>query len=359
MGSLVAAGVLLLTATGASGVAAAEPVQGAEPGATAVGWRALGLAVSPEGARAYVVAADRVGSGSSVVLRTVDTATGAVVGQLTLAEDGTAGRPVVSPDGRRVYLVVSERLVAVDTATNTVVSRTPAPDQPRPAGWSQGRLTGLAVSPDGSKVYLDQYGPEGAGEGVGTGRVLVFGTQQGAFTGAVPVGGHTVDAIALQAGGAGAYVSTDQGLQHLDTTGAVPAVVGTVTRIGASSELAVSSDGIRLYALGAQASSGTGFEVNVIDDTARPAFTFGSGWVDVHYVSVSPDGGRLYLLKDGWTPQASVLSYDTATNTAVPAETRTGFALDGVSAAAVAPGGRTLYVAGVRGDTAYLKSVRL
>ncbi|MEV7781431.1 YncE family protein [Kitasatospora sp. NPDC088351] len=353
-GSLMVAGVLLVTGAGAAAADQAPEV----PGATAVGWRSLGLAVSPDGTRAYVVAWDRVGSDLSVVLRTVDTRTGTVVARLALADTGTAGRPVVSPDGSRLYVVVSEQLVAVSTATNTVLSRTPAPDQPRPAGWSQGRLTGLAVSRDGARVYVDQYGPYGLNQGVGTGRVLVFSTGQDAFTSTVPVGGYQVDSIAVAPNGGAAYVSTDQGLFHLDTGGAVPAVARVVDRLGASTELAPSPDGTRLYALGWQTGSGTGYEVDTARDTARPAVTFGSGWVDVHFVSVSPDGRRLYVLKDGWAPKASVLSFDTATNTGVPAETLTGFALDGVSDAAVGPDGHTLYVVGLHGgDGSYLKTV--
>ncbi|WP_327675609.1 hypothetical protein [Kitasatospora sp. NBC_00458] len=355
-GSLVASAVLLLTGAGA-GAAVADTVPAATDG-TAIGWRALGLAVSPEGNRAYVVAADRSGSRTPVVLRTVDTRTGAVVAELPLADDGTAGRPVVSQDGRRLYVLVSDRLVAVDTATATVLSRTPAPDQPRPDGWSTGGLTGLAVSPDGSKVYVDQDGPEAYGQGVRPGRVLVFGTPQGAFTASVPLRGHTVSAIALQPGGAGAYVSTDAGLEHLDTTAPVPTVLRTVARIGATKELTASPDGLHLYALGSQADAGTGYVVDTVNDTARPVFTFADGPVDLHYVAVSPDGGRVHVLKGGWTPQASVLSYDTATDTGVPGETLTGFGLDGVSAAAVAPGGHTLYLAGIRGDLSYLKTVR-
>ncbi|MET9403863.1 hypothetical protein ABZY91_40490, partial [Kitasatospora sp. NPDC002965] len=356
-GSLVASAVLLLTGAGA-GAAVADTVPGTPGGhdGTAIGWRALGLAVGPEGNRAYVVASDRAGSRTPVVLRTVDTRSGAVVAELPLADDGTAGRPVVSQDGRRLYVLVSDHLVAVDPAANTVVARTPAPDQPRPAGWSAGGLTDLAVSPDGSKVYVDQYGPQLHGQGVRPGRVLVFGTQQGAFTATVPLRGHAVDAIALQPGGAGAYVSTDAGLEHLDTTAPVPTVLRTVERIGATKELAASPDGLHVYALGAQVNAGTGYAVDTVNDTARPVFTFADGPVDLHYVAVGTDGGRIHVLKDGWTPHASVLAYDTATNAGLPGETLTGFGLDGVSATALAPGGHTLYLAGIRGDSSYLKT---
>ncbi|MFF7455838.1 hypothetical protein [Kitasatospora sp. NPDC008115] len=362
-GALAAAAALLLTGAGA-GAAVADPAPGAgtttaTANGTAVGWRALGLAVSPEGTKAYVVAADRAGARTPVALRTVDLRSGAVVAELPLAEDGAAGRPVVSQDGRRLYVVVADRLVAVDTTTGTVLSRTPAPEQPRPAGWTPGALTGLAVSPDGSKVYAGQYGPAADGQGVLPGRVLVFGADRGAFTGALPLRGHGVNGLALQAGGAAAYVATDLGVEHLDTTTPVPTALRTVERLGAATELAASPDGLRLYALGAQASAGTGYAVNTGTDVARPLFTFANSPVDLHYVAVSPDGGRLYLLKDSWTPQASVLAYDTATDANLPGETLTGFGLDGVSAAAVAPGGHALLLAGIRGDGSYLRTVAL
>ncbi|MFF2658821.1 hypothetical protein ACFVUH_15810 [Kitasatospora sp. NPDC058032] len=364
-GALAAAAALLLTGAGA-GAAAADPAPGASGSitgssvtGTAVGWRALGLAVSPEGLKAYVVAADRSGSRTPVVLRTVDLRSGAVVAELPLAEDGAAGKPVVSQDGRRLYVVVADRLVTVDTAAGTVLSRTPAPDQARPDGWAAGALTGLAVSADGSKVYTGQNGPAGDGQGVRPGRVLVFDTGRGAFAGALPLRGYGVNGLTLQAGGAAAYVATDLGVEHLDTTTPAPTALRTVDRLGAATELAASPDGLRLYALGAQASAGTGYAVNTVTDVARPVFTFANAPVDLHYVAVSPDGGRLYLLKDSWTPQAAVLAYDTATDANLPGETLTGFGLDGVSAAAVAPGGHALLLAGIRGDGSYLRTVAL
>ncbi|MFB7475747.1 YncE family protein [Kitasatospora sp. NPDC056184] len=353
--SLAAAAALLLTGT-AAGTATADPAPSPQNG-TSVGWRALGLAPSPEGTKAYVVAADRNGSRTPVVLRTVDLHSGSVVAELPLAEDGTAGNPVVSQDGRRLYVIVANHLVAVDTAANTVLSRTPAPEQDRPAGWSPGVLTGLAVSPDGSKVYVGQNGPLAVGQGVRPGRVLVFGPGQGAFTGSLALHGYNASGLTLQAGGAAAYVGSDAGIEHLDTTTAIPTFLRTVQRVGATKELAASPDGLRLYALGAQTSTGTGYAVNTLTDVARPIFTFANGPVDLHYVAVSPDSGRLYLLKDSWTPQASVLAYDTATDANLPGETLTGFGLDGVSATAVAPGGHTLLLAGIRGDGSYLKTV--
>ncbi|MER5353086.1 hypothetical protein ABT093_22470 [Kitasatospora sp. NPDC002551] len=355
--TLAATAALLLAGAGA-GAAAADPAPQAAAG-TAVGWRALGLAVGPEGTKAYVVAADRAGERTPVVLRTVDLRSGAVVAELPLAEDGAAGRPVVSQDGRRLYVVVADRLVAVDTAAGTVLSRTPAPEQAHPAGWAPGTLTGLAVSPDGSKVYAGQNGPAGDGQGVLPGRVLVFGADRGAFTGSLPLRGHGVNGLALQAGGATGYVATDLGVEHLDTTTPVPTALRTVERLGAATELAASPDGLRVYALGAQASAGTGYAVDTTTDVARPVFTFANAPVDLHYVAVSPDGGRLYLLKDSWTPQASVLAHDTAGDVNLPGETRTGFGLEGVSAAAVAPGGHALLLAGIRGTGSYLTTVAI
>ncbi|MFB6891400.1 hypothetical protein ACFCX4_19090 [Kitasatospora sp. NPDC056327] len=390
-GAAALAAVLLLTGAGA-GVAGADPTTpqatagaGAPDGAsvpnraaapdepdtragtglpagTAVGWRVLGLAVAPEGTKAYVVAADRSGSRTPVVLRTVDLRSGAVVAELPLAADGTAGRPVVSQDGRRLHVIVADRLVTVDTATGTVLSRTGAPEQERPAGWSPGALTGLAVSPDGSRVYVGQDGPAADGLGVRPGRLLVFGADRAGSAGtvgSVPLPGHSVSGVALQTGGAAAYVATDLGVEHLDTTTAVPTVLRTVARLGAATELTASPDGLRVYALGAQSSAGTGYAVDTATDLARPVFTFATGPADLHYVAVSPGGGRLYLLRDSWTPQAAVLSFDTATDAGLPGETLTGFGLEGVSATAVVPGGHALLLAGIRGDGSYLRTVAL
>ncbi|MFE6051616.1 YncE family protein [Kitasatospora sp. NPDC056446] len=339
------AGVLLgavpaTAATAASATAAASATT--DSADTAIGWRASGIAVSADGNRAYVVAEDHLGNSYPTVLRVLDTRTRTVLAQTPLSQDGSAGRPVLSPDGNRLYVLAADHLLIVDLATYTVLSRTPV-DGPR----------SIAVSADGSRVFVTQQGTTGPG------RLLVFDTFSRSFTAATPLGDPEVDGIALHNGGADAYVGTGAGVVHLDLTAPVPTVTRTVRPLAAATEVTASPEGTRLYALGSRVAQGSGYELDPFTDTSRTAFTLGgpATSADTHLVSVSPDGSRLFVLKDGWKPSATVLSYDTATNTALPAADLTGFGLDGIGATALGPDGHTLYLAGPRGETSYLKAV--
>ncbi|MFJ9948653.1 YncE family protein [Kitasatospora sp. NPDC091207] len=331
------AALLCAVPTAATAAATTDDAAG-----TAVGWRAFGIAVSADGDRAYVVAEDHLGTGYPTILRTVDTRTGTVIAQTPLSQDGTVGRPALSPDGNRLYVLAADHLLTVDLATYTVLSRTPV-DSPH----------SLAVSADGSRVFVTQPGSSGPG------RVLAFDTFSRSFTGATTLDDSTVDGIALHNGGADAYVATGAGVVHLDLTTPVPTVIRTVRPLAAATEITASPRGTRLYALGSRSAQGSGYELDPFTDSSRTAFTLGgpATSADTHLVSVSPDGGRLFVLKDGWKPSAAVLAYDTATNAFLPSVGLTGFGLDGVGATALGPDGHTLYVAGPRGGTSYLKSV--
>jgi YVTN family beta-propeller protein len=115
----------------------ARPPTAETTGTIAVGNRPLGVAVSPDGRRAYV--SNYVSGTVSVI----DTANKAVIGTITVS--GNPAGVAVSPDGRQAYITNdnSNTLSVVDTANNAVVGTITVGDNP----------VGVAVSPGG----LDHY----------------------------------------------------------------------------------------------------------------------------------------------------------------------------------------------------------
>ena len=107
-----------------------------------VGSYPLGVAVSPNGSRAYVA---NDGSGTVSV---IDTATDAVTATVAVGAnpDGVA----VSPDGSRVYVTnqCASYVSVIGAATNSVVASVNVGANP----------TGVAVSPDGGQVYVANGG---------------------------------------------------------------------------------------------------------------------------------------------------------------------------------------------------------
>ncbi|MFF3115720.1 hypothetical protein ACFVSN_41870 [Kitasatospora sp. NPDC057904] len=348
MGALAAAGALVVAGAGSAGAVGTDddsggPVRGV-PRTVELGTSPVSVAVTPDGRKAYVSVKDGT---HGARLKVVDTLSGAVTATVTLTTGfgADAGPVTLSPDGSRAYVLFGTSrkvplsvLGTVDTATDTLVSSTDAPDQPRPDGTNPGGLGSLAVSPDGSRVYVTQDGPaafhrppqEGA-------RVLEFSPQQQAYTAAVPVPGHYLGSVVARACGDDAYVGTDEGLVHLDTGAEPPAVAGTVAATaGTVVALALSPDGTRLYGVG---DTGTGYTVDTATDTVTAATNIAPGQ-RLENPSVSADGTRLYAIAQ----QSAVLSVDTATGAPVPGEGVGGLAY--VTGLAVGPDARTFYVAG-------------
>ncbi|MEV7027521.1 hypothetical protein [Kitasatospora sp. NPDC093558] len=353
------AAVTALLATG-GGVAVAAPAAPA-PVQIALGGKALGFTVSPDGTKAYVLVNHRVSATDMMsTVRIVDTRTGAVTHLLTTNALNIVRTPVVSPDGKRLYVIVGRDVLTMDLTTGAEIARATAPEQPRdPEGLNESMLTGATVSADGTRLYVNQYGPFAPRLGSGPGRVLTFDTTANRFLGATELTGFTVDRVNPVPGTTDAYVGTADSVHHLDVGSDEPAIVGTVAGIDYGDELAVSPDATKVYALGHRASTGAVLRIDPQEDTASTAFTVEPNLEDLHLVSASPDSRRLYLLRDGKTPKAAVLSYDTATNAAVPGETLTGFGLDSVTSTVLGRDGHTLYLAGDKGDASYLEAVAL
>ncbi|MEE1786398.1 hypothetical protein PUR71_26355 [Streptomyces sp. SP17BM10] len=350
-----AAAVLALTGTTAQAAAlsAAAPVSGTE-GIVTVGHNQAQPLVSPDGTTAYVVV---TGPGNAVQVKAVDTRSDAVTRQATLATAQLGQVAGLSPDGTRLYVANGQQLTVLDTAALAVVATTALPDQPRPAGWTPGALTGLTVSPDGSTAYVVQNGPVTYRQ-YGQGRVIAFSTAQKAFTGSVQVPTSFTGTAAFRPGGHDLYVGGDAGVFHVGTAGATPTLVGTVGGTAGALDYypVFTPDGTRLFAL---ASGSKGGQADVIDpagDTVTRHLTLVGGFADLRAPQVSPDGTRLYVAKNDYTAGPSVLSVDTASGSAVAAETVSPDEdqLDGL---AVGPDGHTLYVTGSIGSNGTLQII--
>ncbi|MEU1284164.1 YncE family protein [Kitasatospora sp. NPDC005856] len=350
LGTLAVGAALLLTGAGSAGAVTGTsdgPVTGI-PRTVELDSSPASVAVSPDGRKAYVAVKDSI-NGAKV--KVVDTQSGAITAVVTLSTGLGAGPGplAVSPDGSRVYVLFSTArkaplsdLGAIDTATDTIVSSTAAPDQPRPEGTLPGALTALAVSPDGSRVYVGQNGPARYHRPAEpSARVLSFSPQQQGFTAAVPVPGRYLGSIVTPPVGDTVYAATDENLVRLDIGTGTPTVAGAIAApIGSVPSLALSPDGTRLYGVG---NDGNGYAVDLATDTLSTIDITPGQWLQ--NPSVGADGTRLYMVQQDLTStdgKASVLALDTATNTLLPAEGITG--LNWVTGLALGPDAHTFYL---------------
>ena len=109
-----------------------------------------GIAITPDGTRAYVA------GGSKVFV--VDTATNRVTGTIELGDMPYA--IAISPDGQRAYAadLMQREVWFIDLVSNSVAKRIDLGEPRRPV-----LRPGVAVSPDGQTVYTTLSQPDGAG----------------------------------------------------------------------------------------------------------------------------------------------------------------------------------------------------
>ncbi|MFF2144871.1 hypothetical protein [Kitasatospora sp. NPDC058190] len=346
-----AATLLALTGTAA---AADAPLSGTEATIT-VGARNAAPVVSPDGGTAYVAVTE---ADNTSTVKAVDTQSGAVTGRLVLGTLQWSAHPALSADGSRLYVLDGQRLSVVDTATLTLRATLALPDQPRPAGWTPGSTSGLAFSPDGSTLYVSQNGATAYRQN-GQSRVLAFATAQQAFTTWVQVPAPFVGAPAARPGTGDVYVGTSQGVVHVTTAGATPAVADTVQGTAANLDynVAFTPDGKRLFAL-AELGTGASTLIDPATDTVTTTFQPAGSGDALEHPQVSADGSRLYLTDSNYgAGTASVLALDTATGAPVPAETAGDLDETDLTGLALGPDGHTFYVGGTAGQSANLQIV--
>jgi hypothetical protein len=322
---------------------AAAPVAGTEATIDLAGHFAVPV-VSADGSRAYVASSD---AGRNARVQVVDTVSDQVIATVALGTDQwTSYSAALSADGSLLYVANGPTLYVVDAVHATLLASVGLPDQPRPAGWTPGPVESIAVN--GSSVYVEQDGPETYRQ-YGQGRVLVFDTAQRVFTGSVQLPATSLRSIVVRPGGQNTYVSTDTGVVHLNSATAVPSVVGTVpgTAVVNPGALALTADGAALYAV--SGSGSTGAQVDLNHDTVSANLTFATGYASLSNAVVSPDGTRLFVLKQDYSNGPTLLAFSTATNKAVPADNITGFDVTNATGLALGPDGGTVYLTG---DTA-------
>ncbi|MFJ8473444.1 beta-propeller fold lactonase family protein [Kitasatospora sp. NPDC094011] len=271
-----------------------------------------GVALTPDGARAYVT------SQSSGTVSVLDTASRAVTGSFTT---GTGSYAVaVSPDGHRAYLThhLDNTVTVVDTASNTVTATVPVGAQP----W------GLALSPDGSRAYVSN---------AGAGTVSVLDTASNTVTATVPVGAEP-HGLAVSPDGKRLYVAAS-GAKAVNVVDTVGSTVSATVAVGHSAfGLALSPDGSRLWT--ADGDDSTAAVLDTGAGTLLGTVTVGNG---PYAVSLAPDGSTAY-----------VSNYADNTLSVIDAASRTVTATVPVGASpytlALSADGRRGYLADFTGD---------
>ncbi|WP_453948000.1 autotransporter domain-containing protein [Bradyrhizobium sp. USDA 377] len=186
----------------------------------AVGAYVAGVALTPDGTRAYVAVDNSVS--------VINTATNAIITTVNLG-GGLTGL-ALSPDGTRAYVANygNNSISVINTATNTII--TTIPD-------GTGRPMGVAISPDGTHAYVANQGGNS---------VSVIDTATNAISTTIPVGSAPAG-VALSPDGTRAYVANygSNSVSVINT--ATNAIITTISVGSAPFGVAFSPDGTVAY----------------------------------------------------------------------------------------------------------------
>jgi YVTN family beta-propeller protein len=261
-------------------------------GTVPVGVRPVGVAVSPDGARAYTT---NMGDGTVSV---IDTALPAVTA--TVQVGGSPWGPIdaaVHPDGTRVYVISNNRVAVLNATSLTVTANV----------FVAGFANDLAVHPDGTRVYVT----------TAAGYVAVIDTTTNTVTAHVAVGTN-VRGVAVNPAGTRLYVADMFGgsVAVLDTTS--NAVIATVPVEGIPESVAINLDGSRVYVTNNLNQSGIAYpgKLTVIDTASNTVLLTQRIGASPHSVAV--DRAHIYVtVMDGGGSQGYIghlWVFDAATN---------------------------------------------
>ncbi|MEZ0092222.1 YVTN family beta-propeller protein [Streptacidiphilus sp. EB129] len=256
-----------------------------------------GVAISPDGGKAYV--ADRLGSAVAVV----DLRSGAVT---RVIQVGSVPQGILaSPDGRRVYVTNRDHksVTVIDTATDAVAATVPSLCNSPGA---------MALSADGSTLYVGNSSTSWCIMRIDTATdtATMLSGSEGPTTGLV-VGPHGTtlyavyqSRIRIAGNGTGATEAVTRLVARNTTTHNVE-WTRTVSTGGAQGGIAVSPDGRHLYIAQSATNSVWVFDVRTRRVTARIAVG-----AQPRAIAITHNGRQLYVTDFG---SHSVSVIDTAT----------------------------------------------
>jgi YVTN family beta-propeller protein len=233
-----------------------------------VGSRPSGVAITPDGSRAYVT------NELEATVSVVDIATNAMIETISV---GILPRDVaITPDGSRAYIANagSDTLSVIDTATNQVINIIPGLADP----------VQVAITPNGSRAYV-------ANQGFSPPAVSVIDTVSNMVIASISIPRGTPRDVAITPDGSRAYVPAGGvGVVWVIET-ATNTVVASIEGLSLVESVAITPDGTRAYVPQVTADS-----VAVID-TATNAVVATIGGLSIlpQGVEITPDGSRVYV----------------------------------------------------------------
>lgn len=250
----------------------------------------------------------------------------------------------VTPDGSRAYVTDAVQYVrVVDTPSNSVIATIAAGSDPE----------AIVISPDGTTAYVTSItcsAPSCPDNPPPVASVEVIDTTSNSLTATISIGNvlsALLSGIAISPDGTRVYVSNNDGGQIWAIDTASKQVVATIsTAVLGFVGVSISPDGSRLYA----ASVGNPSAVDAIDTKANALVTSISlpGFDVPTRIAITPDGSHAYVTGDG----GHVWVIDTAMNSVVTAISVTAgqplmdvaFAPDGTHAYVTCGSNNAIYV---------------
>lgn len=259
-----------------------------------VGANPTGVAITPDGAFAYVT-----NQGDPGTVSVIETASNTVVAAISVGLFPT--EIAITPDGAFAYvtnLSVNGTVSVIETASNTVVATVPVGLNPR----------GVAFTPDGAFAYIVNSYPSNS--------VSVIETASNTVVTTVPVGNNPI-AVAITPDGAFAYVTNGDAntISVIETAGnTVVTTIPVAPRRALG--IAITPDGTLAYV--AQA---FGFPAASAIDTASNTVVAELAGPGMQRIALTPDGAFAYMTN---TAGRLVFGFETTSNTEitrVPVET--------------------------------------